>query len=95
MKPFKPKDPDSRVRRWFKWDAYCAARNTSVVSYELAIDDAPDASLVIDSDAIEGNVISFWIEGGTLERTYVIRSRVTLANGTVDDHSRTQTIAQL
>lgn len=94
MEPFEPKDPDSRVPRWFDWSEYAADRNTSVIGYELEIENATDASLEIHDAARSGDRISFWLEGGTLDATYVIRCRATFANGGRDDYSRTQTIAE-
>lgn len=94
IEAYEEKDPDSTVPRWFDWSEYCATFGGNVVDYTLSIDVAPDASLIVSDDARDGNVVSFWISGGTLFATYTIRCRVTLSNGIVDDWSRTQTISQ-
>jgi hypothetical protein len=94
IEAFAEKDPDSTVPRWFDWRDYCAAFGGDIVEYSLEIENAPDVSLVLSDDAREGNVVSFWIAGGTLDATYTIRCRVSLSNGIQDDWSKTQTISQ-
>ncbi len=89
------KDPDSRVPRWFDLREVIAERATTLVSFELAVDDGPDAGLQIEDPAESGGLISLWLEDGTAEQTYVVRCRFVLADGFRDDISRSQTIVQL
>lgn len=89
LRPWPPKDPNSRLRYYFDWSEFCTGEGSDVASYVLAIDVAPDASLIISDDVRSGNVIELWLSGGTLDVEYVVRSRVTLANGTIEDESRT------
>jgi hypothetical protein len=94
IRPWPPKDADSKLRYYFDWSAFCAGEGSNVASYALAIDDAPDLSLVISDDVRSGNVVQLWLAGGTEDTTYFVRCRVTLADGTIEDETRSLTIAQ-
>ena len=82
------KDPDSRIRYWFDASQLVADEGSPVASYVLAIDNPPDSSLAFGGDTRSGSVIEVWLTGGTETLTYVVRCRVTLANGTIEDLSR-------
>lgn len=82
------KDPDSNLRYWFDWSAFVEGEEAEIVSYALAIDDAPDASLVIGANAIDESVVMLWLSGGTAGNVYNVRCRVTLDDGTIEDESR-------
>ncbi len=94
MRAWPPKDPDADLRYYFDWSAFCTGERSDVASYALAIDGAPDAALTIHDDVRSGNVIELWLAGGTLDQGYVVRCRVMLANGTIEDESRSLQIAQ-
>lgn len=87
------KDPDARTPYWFNTADLEADEGSALASYEVAIDGAPDNSLVIESHSRAGSVITVWLEGGTLGETYTVRCRATLANTLVEDLSRYLTIA--
>ncbi len=89
IRPWPPKDPNSKLRYHFDWTAFCEGEDSDVASYVLALDVDPDASLVISDDVRSGNVIELWLSGGTLDVEYTVRCRVTLADGTNEDESRT------
>jgi hypothetical protein len=92
IKPWPTKDPNSNLRYYFDWSAFVTAEGSPIASYAIAIDSPPDASLVLGLDADDGSMIMVWISGGTEGQTYTVRCRVTLANGTVEDESRSLTI---
>ena len=88
------KDPEGEYRFYFDWTDFCEGEGSDVASYVLAVDDAPDSSLVISDDARSGNTIELWLSGGTLGQTYYVRCRVTLADGTIEDETRSLEIEQ-
>ena len=91
---FPQKDPDSNLRYYWNWEPWVTVEDGGeIVSYAVAIDNPPDAALLIGDTAIDGSVVMAWISGGTVEQTYTVRCRVTLQDGTIEDSSRTITIA--
>ncbi len=94
IKSWPTKDPDAKLRYYFDWSAFCAGEGSNVASYQLAIDNPPDAALLLSDDARSGNSVMVWIAGGTDGSEYIVRCRVTLADGTtVEDESRSLLIA--
>lgn len=89
IRPWPYKDPNSKLRYYFDWSGFCEGEGSDVASYALAIDVAPDAALLLSDDVRSGNVIELWLAAGTEGIEYTIRCRVTLANGTIEDESRT------
>lgn len=94
FRPYPSSDPDAHLPYWFDATDFAADEGSPVVGYALAIDDNPDGALTLTGDARSGSVVSYFPVGGTVDVTYVVRCRFTLANGEVEDHSRTLTIAQ-
>lgn len=98
LKPFPPKDPDD-VRRYY-WDftAWLARNGGTISSYVIAIDEAPDAGLILgDTAQGTGSYAAWfmaWLSGGTEDITYTARCRLSLTDGTVRDESRTIRIAR-
>lgn len=98
IKPLPTKDPDSEnIRYYFNWSDWVTVEAGGVIaSYEVTIDEAPDNALVIvDSTRGEGEYLN-WIQvrlsGGTLGETYLVRCAITLADTTLENHTRSITI---
>lgn len=89
IRPWAPKDADAVLFYYFDWTAFCDGEGSDVASYVLAIDDPQDGALVISNDVRSGNVIQLTISAGTTGVEYTVRARVTLANGEIEDESRT------
>lgn len=92
------KDPDSNLPYWFDWTAWLAIENRGEIdSFDLEIDGGPDNALVIGDFArgtgAYAGFIMLYLSGGTAEETYTVRCRITLADGSIEDGSRTVTIA--
>lgn len=94
IQPFPPKDPDTRLPHWFDATDFAADEGSAVGSMMLAIDEGDDGALELQDQSRSEGVIVFWPTGGTIDATYTVRCRCTLANGAVADLSRTITIAQ-
>lgn len=52
-----------------------------------AIDDPPDASLEIDSQAVVAGVPTVWVSGGTEGQSYRLRCRIVTDEGRTDDRT--------
>lgn len=94
MKSMQPKDPDAVLDYTFDWGPYLASNSDAIASHDVAIDDPPDNSLVIEDFLRDGAVVTVWLSGGTLDQTYIVRCRVTTTGGRTDDRSFSLYIAQ-
>ncbi len=93
IKAWPAKDPNANLRYYFDWTAFVAAESSAITSFDVALDAPPDAALIIGVTALNASQVMAWISGGTEGETYVVRCRVTLADGTVEDESRSITIS--
>lgn len=55
----------------------------SLIDVEATIEDAPDASLVIDAASVDGTDAKVWLSGGTENLSYKVEARVTTAQGRI------------
>lgn len=97
IRSWPTKDTDSRLPFWFDFTAWLAVEGRgAIASYAVAIDEGDAALLISDvalgTGAYAGYVLC-WLSGGTDGATYLVRCRITLADGTVEDASRYLTIA--
>ena len=76
------KDPDAVLDYGIDWEPWLAG--LTIVTSTWAIDNAPDASLVIDSDSNNTTVASVVLSGGTIGQQYQVRNRITTAQWTDD-----------
>lgn len=88
------KDPNANLRYWFDWTAFVEGEESEIASYALMVDNPPDDTLVLGSNARDGNVVMVWISGGTVGKVYSVRCRITLLDGTIEDESRTLPIRE-
>jgi hypothetical protein len=93
IKTWPTKDPNAKLRYYFDWSGFCTGEGSNVASYALSADSPPDAALLLTDDSRSGNIVMVWIAGGTVDVTYTIRCRVTLVDGSIEDESRSLTIA--
>ncbi|HTJ17854.1 MAG TPA: hypothetical protein VL494_13835 [Steroidobacteraceae bacterium] len=96
IRSWPSKDPQSNLPYWFDWTRWLAIEDRGEIdTFELAIDEG-DAALVIgDSargDGAYAGFIMLWLSGGTEGAEYVVRCRVTLGDGSIEDGSRRLTI---
>lgn len=96
IRPFPPKDPDSRLRYWFNWTPWISVEaGGTIASYEVVIEDG-DGALVVEGTAIGTGEFASYImailSGGTEDVQYTVRSRVTLTDGSTEDASRSITV---
>lgn len=89
-----PKDPDSTVPYFFSWTSWLTREDDTISTYELALDEAPDASLEIVQHSQAFGVITVWLRGGTVGQRYLVRCRVTTTGGRIEDASRWLTVAE-
>lgn len=94
IKAWPPKDPNAKLRHYFDFTEFVTAEESALVSYGLNQDEPGDGTLVLADDASSGSQIVVWISGGAIGQTYTIRCRATLANGSIDDMSRTLSIEE-
>ena len=78
IKTVSPKDPDSV--EWFSIDFANYLRDGDEIDelVEVAIDEGGTGLMVVeDTPGKNGTVVSFKLSGGTLDKTYRVRARVT------------------
>ncbi len=87
MRTMPKKDPNALLDYTWDWGPWLAKVGDAIASYEVAIDVAPDSSLVVDSHARDAGVVTAWLRGGTVGQVYVVRCRITTNAGRTDDRS--------
>lgn len=80
------KDPDAVLDYAIDWTSWLVSGD-AISTATWAIDDAPDAVLVIDSSSIVAGVPTVWLSGGTAGETYRVRCRVTTTDSRTDDRT--------
>jgi hypothetical protein len=83
------KDPDAKLDWTIDWSDYLEAGET-IASSSWAIDNPPDASLTIAGSPAPSNTTTTakaWLTGGTLQKRYYVRNRITTSAGRIDDQS--------
>lgn len=78
------KDPDAVLDYSMTWTL---DGGDSISTATWAIDDPPDADLVIDSQSVVSGVPTVWVSGGTEGSSYRLRCRVVTADGRTDDRT--------
>lgn len=93
IEAFPNKDPHSNLRHYFDWSPWVAIEaGGTILGYSVDVVEG-DSSLRVGDTAIgSGSYASFimaWISGGRVGKKYTVRCRVTLLDGSKEDHSRT------
>ena len=92
IRAWPTKDPESELPYWFDWTPWLTIEDRGgIATYDLAVDSGDGALKIGESARGAGAYAGFimlWLSGGTEGATYVVRCRVTLADGSVEDGSR-------
>ena len=85
MKTFV-KDPDARLDYAIDWTPFLGSDTIDTVEW---LDPTPetDPPLEIEDAGLDGNTHVAWVTGGQVHRSYRVTSRVTTAEGRVQDES--------
>lgn len=79
--PYWVKDPDAAKDYQVDWTAWLAG--DSISSYTVTA----QSGLTKDSDSRSGAVVTVWLSGGMLGRTYLVTVRVVTSGGRTDERS--------
>lgn len=92
IRAWPTKDADSELPYWFDWTSWLALEDRGeIATYELAVDEGDGGLAIGDSARGAGDYAGFimlWLSGGTQGTRYIVRCRITLADGTIEDGSR-------
>lgn len=81
------KDPNAVLDYAVSWAAWLAEVSDTIVTSAWAVLDDVDSTLIIDSDVSNTTVATVWLSGGTLDRKYALRNRISTAGGRIDDRT--------
>ncbi len=78
---FAVKDPDEVDFINFDFESVLADSGDTLLTYDVAVDDSPDAALLLDRFAASGGVVCARWRAGTASKTYAPRCRITTIKG--------------
>ena len=73
----------SRLDYSFDFTEWLAAVDDTIISYVLTA----ETGVTIDTDMLIGGIITAFISGGTVGRSYLITCEITTADGRIDSRS--------
>jgi hypothetical protein len=93
IEAFPDKDPHSNLRHYWNWAPWVSVEAGGIIeSFKVEVVSGDPAlqvgDVAIGADAYASWVMA-WISGGRVGETYTVRCRVTLTDGSKEDHSRT------
>ena len=80
------KDPDAFYDVTIDWEDVIPEGDTISASV-WAVDDPPDAVLVLSSDTNDDTTATVWLAAGTVDSSYNVRNRITTAAGRIFDRT--------
>lgn len=83
------KDPNAIVPYSIDWTDWISdLSGQSISSASWAIDSPPDAALTLGASSLSGSVASVVVSGGTVDRSYSLRCRITTSPSSyIDDRT--------
>ena len=87
------KDPDARLDFAIDWTPFLGTDTIDTVEW---LDPTPDTDppLVVEDEGLDGNTHVAYVSGGKLNRAYRVTSRVTTAEGRIQDETITIVITE-
>lgn len=84
------KDPDAVLDYVFDWTVWLGGTD-AIASYEITVQeiDGDDAPLTLDSHSDDGQSVTVWLSGGTVDAYYTVACRIVTDDGRTDERTFT------